>query len=182
MQERGVYECQAWQQTQALLFPKRTESAICVNLLEQTRELESLEIVEYLQNLRPAKVSQSYCTNTEQNVNTNKKRDYYEAYPASHVKGSPENSPVKRDILRKLFNVLASSARKHGATSRENEVFTFPFHPSLVTFPVSNFIIWHICMPNLQVQTHTQIQQSNKPPPTTQRATFQGMQNYQTSP
>lgn len=62
MQERGVYECQAWQQMQALLFPGRIEFVIYASLLEQMRVLECLETIECLRNLLPAKVYNSIVT------------------------------------------------------------------------------------------------------------------------
>ena len=72
------------------------------------------------------------------------------SYPAAHVKSSPQDSIGNGNILPKLFYILYSSIRKHCPPTRENKVFAFSFHPSLMAFPISNLIVWHIWVPNLQ--------------------------------
>ena len=148
----GVCEYQAWRQELVFLFPKQIVSVIYANLLEQKTWLKCFETVNTLQNWQPAKheiyLQVKTLVNSTQVSKENQKKK--SSYPTTHIKSGPQDATIYWNVLTKFFNILHCSIWKHCATSREYKVRAFKFHPSLVTFPFSNLVVWHVAVPYLQ--------------------------------
>ena len=150
----GVCVCQALEQRLVFLFPMQIVFVLYANLLEQMRDSKCLPTTMNPQNLQPAKglismTLKQYKLKYEHNKIL--PLNNISTYPASHIKDSPKSSTTYGNVLSKFLNIWCSSIREHSSTTRENKIRTLFFHPSLVTFPISNFVVWHIGMPYLAI-------------------------------
>lgn len=148
-QEKEACVSQAWQQMQVFLAPRQTVFVIYVNLLEQKRASTCLQQVGSHQNWQPAAGTNVIVSDTQEHYYRLLRNRARTSYPTSHIKGSPQNSTSNWNVLFKLLDILLCPIRKHSSTTREDKIRPFFFHPSLVPFPVSYFIVGHILMPYL---------------------------------